>query len=183
MVRGSDTGDGEESPTSVSIEVRYRLAKGVRARTGAIFFSGTVDFHLVAVWREDDGEGCVRERRIDATGSRSIPRNADGRVLVQGNLNRTVRVPRILRFSVPTTTTFSDACEMDGPHVQHGTYRIEFPDVNFSGRARGRRVTYTGPIPSFRGSRQPRGVPFRWSTDGDAGAIAAPRLSVAMTLP
>jgi len=161
--------------------VTYRLAKGVRTRSGSVFFSGTVGFHLRAVWRTDDGEGCVRERKIDATGSRSIPRNADGRVLVQGNLVRSVRVPRILRFRVPTTTTFTDACDMDEPHVQQGTYPIEFPDLNFDGRARGRRISYTGPIPSIRS--RGRGLSYQWSTDGDAGAIAAPRLSVAMTLP
>ena len=180
-VRGSESGgDGEEAPTSVSLELRYRLTKGVRSGGGATF-TGTMTYRLRVVWRQESesdvpGVPCVREKTIDATGTRAIPRQADGRVRVHPNRSD-VRLPSFRSFRVPMTIAYSAVCGVD-ERVERGSYRVSLPAVDFSGRVRGRRLTYSGPIPGRAG-----GTPLQWSYDADASVISSPRVSAVLTLP
>jgi hypothetical protein len=89
-----------------------------------------------------------------------------------------VRVPLIRRFSVPATTTHSAGCEVE-PSIMQGRYYIEFPSFEFNGHLRGRRLTYSGRLPGFRG----RAGSFPLGSEADAGHLIAPRIEATLNLP
>lgn len=175
----AEPGDGENAPTSLSLELRYRFPRGFKRVSPSTFVSkgGVLTYHLRGLWRS--GTDCVVERTIDHTGTRRIPTQSRGKVLI-GGFGGGVRVPAIREFRVPSTTSYGPGCDVE-PAIEEGSYPVEFPEFSFRPRVRGRRMTFGGRLRNAaRG-----GLPLRYplGTEADSGTLVGPHVRATLTLP